>query len=44
MRDEAQKEGWEKAGKLQDRPMSQGLVGLFEDNSAITLVEVSVFI
>ncbi|KAL4232317.1 hypothetical protein ACF0H5_009888 [Mactra antiquata] len=41
MREQAQKEGWEKAGKLQDRPMSQGLVGLIEDDTSVTVVEVN---
>lgn len=40
MREMAQKEGWEKAGKLQERPMSQGLVGLLQQESGTTLVEV----
>ena len=40
MREEAQKEGWAKATKLQDRPMSQGLVGLISDENSATLVEV----
>ena len=42
MREEAQKEGWAKATKLQDRPMSQGLVGLIKDNQSATLVEVGI--
>ncbi|XP_052235138.1 elongation factor Ts, mitochondrial-like isoform X2 [Dreissena polymorpha] len=41
MREMAQKEGWEKAGKLQNRPMSQGLVALLEVKSSCTLVEVN---
>jgi len=40
MREMAQKEGWEKAGKLQERPMSQGLVGLLQQESGTTIVEV----
>ena len=43
MREEAQKEGWAKASKLQGRPMSQGLVGLVRDSQSATLVEVSTF-
>ena len=43
MREEAQKEGWAKATKLQDRPMSQGLVGLISDDNSATLVEVRLF-
>ena len=43
MREEAQKEGWAKASKLQGRPMSQGLVGLVKDGQSATLVEVSIF-
>lgn len=41
MREQAQKEGWAKAGKLQDRPMSQGLVGMVQDETAVTIVEVN---
>lgn len=41
MREEAQKAGWAKAGKLQDRPMSQGLVGMIYDESSVTVVEVN---
>ncbi|XP_045179390.2 elongation factor Ts, mitochondrial-like [Mercenaria mercenaria] len=41
MREEAQKAGWAKAGKLQDRAMSQGLVGMIQDDSAVTVVEVN---
>ena len=40
MREEAQREGWAKATKLQGRPMSQGLVGLITDSHSATLVEV----
>ena len=40
LRDEAQKEGWSKATKLQGRPMSQGLVGLMIENNTAALVEV----
>jgi translation elongation factor EF-Ts len=40
MREEAQKAGWAKAGKLGDRPMSQGLVGMIQDDSSVTIVEV----
>ena len=40
MREEAQREGWAKATKLQGRPMSQGLVGLISDSQSATLVEV----
>ena len=41
MREEAQKAGWAKAGKLEDRPMSQGLVGMIQDESSVTVVEVN---
>ncbi|XP_060558781.1 elongation factor Ts, mitochondrial-like [Ruditapes philippinarum] len=41
MREEAQKAGWAKAGKLGDRPMSQGLVGMIQDDSSVTIVEVN---
>ena len=40
LREEAQKEGWAKATKLQGRPMSQGLVGVMVDNQAAAMVEV----
>lgn len=41
IREEAQKEGWAKATKLQGRPMSQGLVGLIKDDHSATLVEIN---
>lgn len=41
MREEAKKEGWAKASKLQGRPMSQGLVGLVRDSQSATLVEMN---
>ena len=43
MKEEAQKEGWAKATKLQGRPMSQGLIGVVYDGTtkAASLVEVS---
>ena len=43
MREQAQAEGWVKAGKLAERPMSQGLVGLIEDGNSATIVEVNNF-
>ncbi|XP_060080045.1 elongation factor Ts, mitochondrial-like [Ylistrum balloti] len=39
--EQAQKEGWAKATKLQGRPMSQGLVGVVSDNQRATLVEIN---
>lgn len=39
--EQAQKEGWAKASKLQGRPMSQGLVGMIRDDQRATLVEVN---
>ena len=44
MREEAQKEGWAKASKLQNRPMSHGLVGLVRENNIAAMVEVSYFL
>ena len=44
MREVAQQEGWEKAGKLGDRPMSQGLVGVVEDSQGLTVLEVGRFV
>ncbi|XP_050418733.1 elongation factor Ts, mitochondrial [Patella vulgata] len=43
LKEQAQKEGWAKATKLQSRPMSQGLVGLRTDpdNTSATLIEVN---
>merc|ERR1712137_473196 len=41
MREQAQKVGWSKAGKLAERAMSQGLVGLIEDGNRATIVEVN---
>ena len=42
LREEAQKEGWEKATKLQNRPMSHGLVGVLTQNQSGVMVEVNV--
>ncbi|XP_067687790.1 elongation factor Ts, mitochondrial-like [Haliotis asinina] len=39
--EQAQKEGWAKATKLQNRPMSQGLVGVIGDQQTATMVEVN---
>lgn len=39
--EQAQKEGWAKADKLQSRPMSQGLVGVLQSRAGATMVEVS---
>ncbi|KAH9489271.1 hypothetical protein Btru_056981 [Bulinus truncatus] len=39
--DEAQKEGWARATKLQTRPMSQGLVAILGDNKQATMIEVN---
>ncbi|XP_033728180.1 elongation factor Ts, mitochondrial-like [Pecten maximus] len=39
--EQAQKEGWAKATKLQGRPMSQGLVGVMSDNQRATVVEIN---
>ncbi|BFZ22106.1 hypothetical protein BsWGS_25145 [Bradybaena similaris] len=39
--EEAQKEGWARATKLQARPMSQGLVAIFGDSKQATLIEVN---
>ncbi|XP_052773059.1 elongation factor Ts, mitochondrial-like [Mya arenaria] len=41
MREVAQKEGWEKAGKLENRPMSQGLLGVLQADTGLTVVEVN---
>ena len=41
LKEQAQKEGWAKATKLQDRPMSQGLIGLIKENNMAAMVEVS---
>ena len=40
MREEAKKEGWAKATKLQHRPMSNGLVGMVQDLQSTTMIEV----
>ena len=40
LKEQALKEGWTKAQKLQDRPMSQGLVGVSLNNNIAALVEV----
>lgn len=39
--EQAQKEGWAKATKLQGRPMSQGLIGVMSDNQRATVVEIN---
>ncbi|XP_013083728.2 elongation factor Ts, mitochondrial-like [Biomphalaria glabrata] len=39
--EEAQKEGWARATKLQTRPMSQGLVAIVADNKQATMIEVN---
>ncbi|XP_071101157.1 elongation factor Ts, mitochondrial-like [Haliotis cracherodii] len=41
LQEQAQKEGWAKATKLQNRPMSQGLVGVVRDQQTATMVEVN---
>ncbi|KAL5005652.1 hypothetical protein ScPMuIL_016810 [Solemya velum] len=41
LREQAQKEGWTKASKLQGRPMSSGLVGIVANNKRVTMVEVN---
>ena len=37
---QAEKEGWAKAKKLQSRSTSQGLVGVKTENNYVSLVEV----
>ncbi|CAG5123323.1 unnamed protein product [Candidula unifasciata] len=39
--EEAQKEGWARATKLQSRPMSQGLIAVFADGKQATMIEVN---
>ncbi|GFO26717.1 elongation factor ts, mitochondrial [Plakobranchus ocellatus] len=39
--EEAQKEGWTRATKLQSRPMSQGLIALLANNQQATMIEVN---
>jgi len=41
LREQAQKEGWAKASKLQSRPMSQGLIGVAVNDKSAAVVEVS---
>lgn len=41
LKEQAKKEGWDKASKLQDRPMSQGLVGISCNLQAAAMVEVN---
>ncbi|XP_064598400.1 elongation factor Ts, mitochondrial-like [Liolophura sinensis] len=41
LREQAQKEGWVRATKLQGRPMSQGLVGILKDTHIATMIEVN---
>lgn len=40
MHEQAQKEGWSKANKLEGRKAKEGLVGLFVGDKAAVLVEV----
>ena len=40
MKQIAQEEGWEKASRLGERPMSQGLVGLIQNQNMAAMVEV----
>lgn len=41
LREQAQKEGWQKASKLQGRPMSQGLVAVMSGGNKATMVEIN---
>lgn len=41
LREQAQKEGWAKATKLQSRRMSQGLIGIAVIDKSAALIEVS---
>lgn len=41
LRDQAEKEGWTKASKLENRPMSQGLIGLMTDKNSAAMIEVN---
>ncbi|XP_041374512.1 elongation factor Ts, mitochondrial-like isoform X2 [Gigantopelta aegis] len=41
LKEQAQKEGWAKATKLQTRPMSQGLVGMITRDKSATMIEVN---
>lgn len=41
LKEQAEKEGWTKASKLQDRPMSQGLLSLMSDKGEVTMIEVN---
>ena len=43
LKEEAQKEGWAKATKLQNRPMSHGLVGVLMQNQSSVMVEVHIY-
>ena len=42
LREEAQKEGWSKASKLQSRAMSQGLIGVAVNGKSAAVVEVPI--
>ncbi|XP_048778453.1 elongation factor Ts-like isoform X3 [Ostrea edulis] len=39
LKEQAQKEGWARADKLQSRPMSQGLLGLIQSRTGATMIE-----
>ncbi|XP_035661540.1 elongation factor Ts, mitochondrial [Branchiostoma floridae] len=41
LKEQAQKEGWAKATKLQDRQTAQGLVGVAQEGTMATMVEVN---
>lgn len=40
LHEQAQKEGWSKASKLEGRKAKEGLIGLFVGNQAAAMVEV----
>ena len=44
LREQAEKEGWSKATKLQSRPMSQGLVGVTVNDKSAAVVEVPIIV
>ncbi len=41
LHEQAQKEGWSKANKLEGRKAKEGLIGLFIGDKAAVMVEVS---
>lgn len=44
LHEQAQKEGWSKASKLEGRKTKEGLIGLLHEGNTAVMVEVSTFL